>query len=44
MAALAVDVRTGMFGDCIVTGQENSARRDEACEDRRNITACQGRE
>ena len=26
MAALAVDVRTGMFGDRIVTGQKNVPR------------------
>ena len=43
MAAFAVDVRTGMFGDRVVTSQENSARRDEAGEDRRNITVRQGR-
>jgi hypothetical protein len=43
MTAFAVDVRTGMFGDRVVTGQQNRARRDEAGEDRRNITARQGR-
>ena len=44
MAALAVDVRTGMLGDRVVTGQKNSASRDETSEHRRDITACQGRE
>src|SRR5262249_20323856 len=44
MAAFAVDVRTGMFGDRVVTGQENRALRDEAGQDRRDITTRQGRE
>jgi hypothetical protein len=30
MAALAVDVRTGMLGDRVVTGPENGATRDKA--------------
>jgi hypothetical protein len=44
MAALAIDVGTGMFRDRVVASQENRTVGSEPAEDRRHISVCQVRE